>query len=80
MSILSRLKRLWALSEYEVQQPEVGNPWIVKPTEVVVHKTEEGAVMFGDGGGGGKPVGEATVVQDDPLDVFPPEDEQEKQS
>lgn len=54
MSVLSQLKRLWELGNYEIQEDAMTN----EPVLVRVDR---------------KPKGMATIVPDDPIDLFPPE-------
>ena len=62
MSLFSRLKKLWALSDKDAQ------------THMVYYGANEKFDVVQD-----KPVGMATVVQDDPLDLFPSESLEDNQ-
>jgi len=59
MSVLSQLKRLWELGNYEIQEDASTN----EPVLVRVDR---------------KPKGMATVVPDDPIDLFPPENNEKE--
>lgn len=65
MSIFSRLKRLWELSGEQVYVPSP-----IENIPLNIPMTVEEAVAYVTE----KPKGRATVVQDDPLDIFPNEE------
>lgn len=74
MGIVSRLKRLWALSDEQLIAPE---PVVLREDIPYSVDADEDTGFLPIAAG--KPIGAATVVPDDPLDIFPSDDEPEQE-
>lgn len=72
MGFFRRLNRLWELSKEQPPEPGATEPVVTVPTPVA--QVEVSARELAIAALTGKPIGAATIVPDDPLDIFPSDD------